>query len=329
MSHQAKAKVLVLGWYGHGNLGDESFRASFKGLWPQCDFDFMDHVPEDLSTYKACMVGGGSFLDQTMHGIDRINIPTAFVGVGVGGHVSEGFNRLLCTSKAIILRDDFSAHKLPGVLDQSKIKVVSDLFYSRNPDSVPKWRGTSKTVSVFLSEHLAPKSNTSPDWKDVGWHKFVKDMSLILDDLCHRGFEINFIPFSITKHHDDRLAAAAVVSRMVYGHRCNWYFNEFSEAEVLEIIASSRLVISTRLHGMIFASSVGCPFIAVCGHDKAHAIAKSNGWNHAVSMYGMDYQKVIESVDELVFNPQKSNLDGKFKLWHAASEFVAAKLSLS
>ena len=36
--------IFVYGWYNHGNLGDESYKLSFKETWPEHDFVFNDDI---------------------------------------------------------------------------------------------------------------------------------------------------------------------------------------------------------------------------------------------------------------------------------------------
>jgi len=52
-------KIFVYGWYGHENIGDESYKLSFKETWSQHEFIFSDNVKEedinkfDLMQYKC------------------------------------------------------------------------------------------------------------------------------------------------------------------------------------------------------------------------------------------------------------------------------------
>ena len=57
-----RAKIGVVGWYGHGNIGDESYRLSFPKVFPQYDFVFTEKVQEPFM--PAYVLGGGDIISM-------------------------------------------------------------------------------------------------------------------------------------------------------------------------------------------------------------------------------------------------------------------------
>ena len=52
----------VIGWYDHGNIGDESYKQAFPTLFPDVTFHFSDVAPTEPC--DNCILGGGDVLCQ-------------------------------------------------------------------------------------------------------------------------------------------------------------------------------------------------------------------------------------------------------------------------
>lgn len=331
MSEERKL-VLVLGWYGHGNLGDEAFRASFPELWPGADFVFADCVPDDVNdAYEACMVGGGSFLDTGMPGIERVAIPLAFVGVGVGKRIRPEMLAALERAKAIVVRDKASYEALREHLKRAtvlaRVYVAADLVWARPAWPEPKPEAIG--VTVILSEHFVPRGET-PEWVAASWTWFCRELAQVLDKLIDEGGRVRFLSMSTTRTWDDRRAAGAVISRMKRAADALWYRRYADEGELLEMIASSKLVISQRLHGAIFAAAIGCPVVPVIGHDKMRGLAAELG------LSGFDYYALSAATIEAAVRQAMAGEGGRatsyrsgaLERWRVASGVVERELSL-
>lgn len=333
-----RKKVLVLGWYNHGNIGDEAFRPSFFQLWPQAAFTFSASVPDDVNeAYDVVMVGGGSFMDSSVIGIDRIELPMAFIGCGAGRTIRASMREALDRAKVILLRDQHSFDNLPIEL-HAKASVVADLVWAR--PNWPEWQGASTNkVTVILSEHFAPRGDC-PEWVAVSWSWFCRELAQVLDRLIAADFHVKFMPMSTTRAWDDRRAAAMVISRMVRAADAYWYYKrQVSEQELLQCMAESRVVIAQRLHGSIFATAIGCPVVPVFGHDKVKGFMGETGLN-GVDYYALSATTIEASIKKamaygtaLAAQPPEDRRQNQYltearERWHTASVVVARELSL-
>lgn len=327
-------RVLVLGWYGHGNIGDEAFKASFPLLWPQCKFSFADGVPPDVALrYDAVMVGGGSFLDAEMDGLDDVSLPMAFVGVGVGKAISGQMHRALDRAQVIVVRDRLSLAGLPPAL-RARAMLAADLVFAR--PEFPAWTGqASGTVTVLLSEHFAPRGPHAPEWVASSWTWFCRELAQMLEGIDLPGKRVQFLPMSTTRAWDDRRAAAHVISRMVRAAEVVWYDRpQISESELLQAIAGSRVVVSQRLHGSIFAKAIGVPVVAVVGHDKVLGLCEEAQLSGAVGYYALSAATLSDAFFAALREggePAEARslyLAEARERWRVASGVVAAKLSL-
>src|SRR5271154_6998437 len=110
-------KLLIHGWYGHQNIGDEAFRDSFRALFPEPEYTlkFTDQIPKDTSKYDALVVGGGSFLDQPIWRINEVQIPIAFVGVGLDG-IHPDNQKALDRARIVVSRNKSQYHYCPDLV---------------------------------------------------------------------------------------------------------------------------------------------------------------------------------------------------------------------
>ena len=64
-------QILVYCWAGHSNIGDELFKDAFWKLFPDHSFRFTDTIAEAHKGFDALFIGGGSFLEFPISGIDE------------------------------------------------------------------------------------------------------------------------------------------------------------------------------------------------------------------------------------------------------------------
>lgn len=314
----SNVKVLVYGWYGHGNLGDEAFKDSFRQLWSDFTFDFQNKIPRDLTPYQAIMIGGGSFLDQAIPGMDRVldsKIPIAFIGVGIEGKINPLNLEVLTHARIVVTRNDFPT-----------ATRAQDLVFAQKFEPSPDTE--SKSI-LFLANNYFIRSR-GPDWQVLGSQWFVQEMAQALDGLLGTSQYSNviFYPMCVDFKSEDRIACAMMIDKMESQNRIKWMVPEKPQVdELLGLIGKSKLVISMRLHGAIFSTLLHKPFILVSGHDKMELFAKSVNWKGIVPFYGFTKKTFNQVHDELgSVDCLKTYTEESRKQWVSIAATVREKL---
>lgn len=316
----------VLGWYGHGNLGDEAFQPCFKSLFPSATLTFGDSIPSDINDYDFLWIGGGSFLDQAVPNPSKIDIriPIGFIGVGVGAHVSDEYLALLKKAKIIVVRDHLSVAYMPSGIN---FTVASDLVFSTPPEAS---YAPTKKVTVLLNDFLTPPKDAA-DWKQLSFNWFVNQFSKVCDKFIDKGYEVHFYPMCISRSFDDRRTAASVISKIENRDNVVWHLQSDTNTFFSQL-ATSELVISQRLHGMIYSAKLGVPFIALSCHDKTKGFVKDLGWGGVVDYYGFTEDFFTSTYQYVTYPPTalKDNIRllgnyqrAAMKRWEKVSDTIA------
>jgi hypothetical protein len=268
----ARKKILVVGYYGKGNVGDESFRPAFQAVWPQWDFEFADKIPEAYEHFDAIIIGGGSLLSAPLQTPfpQTLNRPVAFVSVD--DHAPHAaYKGLLKEAKVVLSRS-------PG----TKHRFAPDIVFALTPDKA-EVEVKAKVASVFMNDFFPAKAD-HPKYKHVAWDWFAHEFAGAMDAMIEGGWALDFIPMC-SGAVDDRRTAGSVISLMKHSARAGWWVMQPEERSIKVAIASSKLVISARYHGCIFAAMQGVPFIAISSHDKFNDLAKYMTMDWAATPY--------------------------------------------
>lgn len=274
----------VLGWYNNKNLGDEAFRLAFYTLWPNHKFSFFNH-PIDWKDYDALIVGGGSLLDSDFK-IGNTDIPIGLIGVGIGTTPNNSTMKLLERSKVALVRNNGFGIKCP------------DLVFSR---SISSNKPKENKVTVMLNNHFCP-NDKSVRWHDTAWHWFASEMAQSLDRIIEsQGCQVSFFPMCTNDFQNDVRAASYVIDLMKHKKNVE-HLNHLMclEKYMIDSIASSKLVITQRFHGMVFCSMLGVPFVSISGHEKMDFLANELGWKGHVPYYGFtiaQFEKAMQHKD--------------------------------
>lgn len=321
-------KIAVIGWYGHGNIGDESFKTAFSHLWLNNTFSYFDKVPEQVNSFDACFIGGGSILDNAFFNFESIKIPLAFIGVSVGATITNpALKRAIERAKVIVVRDSSSLEYLESKARPTMLAPDIVFGYATH---VQQKKVSDKTVCVLVNDFMAPKHN-SELYKGDAWNWFTHEFSQCLNDLSTDGYKIKMFPMC-TGAVDDRRAAASIISRMEHPDRVEWMLDEFcddSEICLRHEINECDLVITQRFHGIVYAAKAGRRVISISAHDKIKSICYDMGLVKPVDYYGFSKSEFKYSLQEVsTVEPSKFYryaAEAKEK-WETMSAIVSAQL---
>lgn len=277
--------VLVFGWYGHQNIGDEAFKDSFRYLFPEYKLKFVDQIPKNLDGYDALMIGGGSFLDQSIKNLADVQIPMAFVGIGLDG-VHPDNQPALDRAKIIVTRNKAKGRP------KARYNHIADLVFAQ---TVPA-RQKPDIITVMVNNHFSPSPN-APEWKSRSWDWFCVEFAQTCDRLiAQHQCPVWFLPMCTLPIVDDRRAAAYIIDRMVYKAWAMHIQEPMSRDQIVAAIGRSHMLISQRFHGLVFSAMSGVPFVAINGHSKIENLTKLLKYEGIVDYYGYSMKAFWEAV---------------------------------
>jgi polysaccharide pyruvyl transferase CsaB len=295
MSHKP-IRAAVLGYYGFGNLGDEAvlagIRQALAGYFTP-ELLVLTHSPEQtvrmhpgvqtvnrwqwkdvdraLQGVEVFILGGGSLLQDATsvksvlwytlmaliarrraryvawwgQGIGPLNSALARAGVRFIGNQAD----------LITVRDEKSAALLKEIGIRRSITTVADPAFALD---VPPTSHTSAAVWFALRR-----------WKEDRVGAALKEDGLQLSQ-ANPGNVI-----ALPMHQpEDSIYMQTLLPGMP---QLDWQNKPNGLEEALGGIGQARLVVSMRLHALIFAARCGVPFVALSYDPKVDALAESAG----------------------------------------------------
>lgn len=306
--------ILVYGFYGKNNLGDDLFIDSFKKIFPDLNLIFTSIItPDLLKDVSAVFFGGGSFL------YDHPNISTKdldllkqkkifYIGIGIEADIHPCHIDLMSSAELIATRSLEQLDRVKSI--NCNAIYIPDIVYSLR-HLVSKISKKTPSVLVLPNISVVPK-HKDPYWKHASWNYFKSEFCQFLDLLVsHNKCKLNFFAMCQNKDLDDSFAAAEIINCMTA--RNNTYIldevNDFSE--ITKTFSQYDVIITQRFHGIVIADMVGVPFIAIHHHDKIKNAQSING--KFVSYYGLTKSNLTEeylsvkNMDILNILPIESN----------------------
>lgn len=308
-----------LGWYGHGNCGDEMFKQALTNIFPDYQLVFSSELKRDLPLINKSdflLIGGGNIIDpKFLEGLASVNPPHSFIGVGITDPTNVG---LLSQANQVFVRDQRSLQLLSGRKDSY---LIPDLAFSLYPDrnkgkellfSIPTINKQKPTIGVFLNDCLNTGFDSSI-LKFIELNKVTLELSRFLDSL---GYNVLFIPMSFLPP-DDRRISFQVLGNMknAYKHHC--IVNPLTPQECLDLTSALDFAITMRLHSAVFCTISGVPFIDITHHSKSKSYLETEG----LSELSVDYYELSIRILQEKFNQINSaQLSWKEKLLSRAAK---------
>lgn len=274
-------RVFVYGWYGHGNAGDESYKLSFRQVWPQHEFTFGE-TPE--GAYDVKVIGGGDVVRQSA--LQKIK-PDIAVSVTI---TAQSLCPEIYDLQHIYVRDEQSAAVLQE-FGYTKYTYLPDISIILQGNRVK----TNK-IGIISNAHLLP----TPGFKyqdRLFFDKFVQDMAALSDI----SGPVTFIPFSTAAPWDDRVTNGLINSQCQNWKKNDVIYEPCSVKATIDKICECDLVITTRFHGLIFALGNHVPVITLSFHDKFSGFCKSIDQPY-LDYYNYTYKQLLQAVETATVN---------------------------
>ena len=301
-------RLVSLGWFDHGNCGDEAFKEALLRLFPAYEIVFINSIPKNLSLINesaALIIGGGNIVDAGfLRGLEKVSVPYHFIGIGV---LEKSNLDLLRGASTLIVRDvqslEIVSNAYPDVI------LAPDITFILSPDKHNPISGLDSkklTVGVFLNDCVSANFESSI-LKFIECEKVKLELARFLESLS---YNVIFIPFSMTPP-DDRRISLDVIGKMKKGYKYPCVTQPILTCDYLALVSSLDFGISMRLHADIFCTIAGVPFIDLLHHDKNKGYLQTIG----EPGLGLDFY-------ELSFR----NLREKFAFLEANKKEISARL---
>ena len=303
-------RVLVNGWYNHGNTGDESYKLTFPAVFPGHSFEFIDHIPKNHQA-DAYILGGGNVLEpEFLNQYQNINKPKHLISVSAFSNIDkkllEGFDQVVVRdvrSKKTLEDKGIKCKLMPDLAFNFQAEAEEGYMLLRNMYRAADYKIYNKIVTVIVNSYVAV---SAPDQRkskhELAFLKFCYDLAEIFDNTAA---SFVFLPFSTRFPSDDRVANSWVAAKCKYWEKNLVIYDKLSVQDTLNIIGASDAVISMRLHSSIFSCVANTPFVDITHHDKNLGFLETIGKTDlSISYWNFDKEKCHKLLNDLLKTPE-------------------------
>lgn len=353
MEAAKKYHIVVSGYYGSRNAGDEAMLASMIEVLTQKDIfgkaveitvisaDPADTVkrhgvkaiswlavPKIVGALRQAdllLSGGGSLLQNVTSkrslyyylGVislaEILGTPVMLYAQGIGPVYGEAARLLMRTVlrrvKAITVRDASSAEELKELGIQVPATVTADPVLALAPVGKEQGRNLLLASGVLMKKPLFGIAVRA--WLDRQAYK--KEIAAAVHRAAEEfGVEPVFLPM---QYPEDMRTAEEIVALLPKDCPAIVMKGEYSTAELLSIVGNFSLLLSVRLHALIFAAIMGVPMSGISYDPKIERFLHSLG---DVPCGSLEYSKAEQIFDDLA------------RKWHSREAFqekTAARLA--
>lgn len=296
-------KVNVLGWYNHGNIGDESYKLSFPLVLRQ-NLEFIDKLS---NSRDICILGGGDVLDgyflkQITHAKTKLALSVS-LSPNIKKETLDLFD-LICVrdtasyniaknkGKSVLHYPDFAFSLTSN--KENGINLLNKMFTDNSIDNY------DKKIGIVINSHLLPLIN-SPAYEVALFNMFCHELAHIMDTTSA---SFVFIPFGKAMPNDDIISNGLVASKCKFWKKNLLIKDNLSVQETLDVISACDIMISTRLHASIFSCISEVPFIDITHNHKNNALLEDLSYPHSISYWEFS-KKSLENLINIVTTKQQ------------------------
>lgn len=333
-----RKKILNIAWVGHGNFGDEAIAfalrrflsshevshlsyyqsgglemsrgqedINFSFLYKYSNLRWYKKFIDPIRLYKfdTLLIGGGSIFHSENSVRWKLNIArqikskggfVACVGVSFGPFKSELAEHLcaelISLADVVITRDNRSQKWAAKQTSYAKIDNSFDLALLLQ-DFVPEVDSTNQEYIGFLPTKLssAPDNNFSTYLE-------------ILDHLLEDGHKVKIFSLYKGNEYQDEDLIKRLKDRSISPDNVELHMFDNNLTATINQLATCKVILTSRLHGAIFAYILGIPFISLADHQKSEDFFQEIAYPNE---YSIDINKFINNdhVKSLVFTLAK------------------------
>ena len=318
-------KILLAGYYGFGNLGDEAIlEMAIKQILEITDkknitvlsgnkevtsrkynVNTIDRynvfsIANKLMKSDALVFGGGSLLQDItskrsiyyylflIRLAKIMNNKVIMLSQGIGPIVNENSKRAVQSTLNYI---DYIT-----VRDKHSKEFLENLGMDKNKIFL----STDPVINLRAGENYTAKNSgrkkvcfSLRNWKNAD---VSKKISLLTEKLIESNIECYFIPF----YYNEDLELIDEVEKNI-GDKAVYYKEKLTTGDAFDIIKGMDVLVGVRLHSLIFAAAANVPFAAVSYDHKVDHFANSVNMKVACSIDNIDadvlYNEIMKKIN--------------------------------
>ncbi len=301
-----RGDIIISGYYGFGNVGDDSLLSSIivglKSQNPEARITVLAKKPKRLARIsgvrtinrfnipsviremlgaRLLISGGGSLLQDgtskkslfyytfIMKMAKKLGLKLVLYANGLGPICSRDGRKL---SAEVMADADYISLRENSSLELAReLGVTKDIYVSADPAFL-----LEDTASLWL-EHIISREGIPENYfivsvKDTnnfdGFGMGKNTLNLIADEIVKISEKYKITPLFIPMYP----AKDTVITTKLYeACKCGLVITSLSASELCAVMKGARLVIGTRLHTLIFAAKVCVPMLAISYDPKINA----------------------------------------------------------
>ncbi len=326
-------KILVSGYYGFGNIGDESILTALienlKHAREDIDITILSANPAFTETrhnvkavdrknffeiymeIKKCDLfisgGGGLLQDITSEKSIRYYLGLIYIatylnkrvmiyGQGIGP-ITKRANRALTR---IVLNGvhGITVRDEASMMDLKGLGVTKPPIYiGADPVVTLKPPGTGYGLEILknigVSRDKPIVGLSVRDWKDA--KGFYKRMAMTVDNLIEdMGLQVVFIPFHYGEDNRCIMKIKSLARNDVY-----FVDGRHSPGEILDLMGHIDMLVGVRLHSLIFAAIQGVPLVGISYDPKIDGFLAQLGMKAVGSVSDLDTQSLLIEIQRV------------------------------
>jgi polysaccharide pyruvyl transferase WcaK-like protein len=301
--------IVILGYYAHGNYGDDLFEVIFKKLYSEHNLSFYDpnKITSIPDSTDIIICGGGDIInDWFMEQISKLKIlaekkvnrriPTYAISIGITFKKSIPSNKpyYLDLFDYWIVRNKIDATILKNRYSETNIMYVPDVVHllsTYKPKKITKFinnwisigSGTVKPiVGIFLTNTI---SNSG---KNKNYDNEVSKFTQLIESIP-QNYNIHLVPFNVgnNKNENDSVLNEQIYKKLSSEQKSRVSIKNFTLKELVATFRSSvySYGICMRYHSHILCQTYSVPFISISMTNKTFEYMRDFG----IERYLVDY----------------------------------------
>lgn len=340
--------AIISGYYGFGNIGDDAMlRSIIDNLKKQkndISIAVLSKCPEEtainygvyainrlnmfsvismMRRAKLFIYGGGNIIQDSTSSrslmfylgtawlASKLKLKVMFYANGIGPiNKKLNFNfsrRILRNADVITVREHISYNELLKMgIDKSKIVLTADAALSVQIDKEVIASEICAAEQIPFNEKYAGFSvRRCPGTSHEEQDHFEKVMAHCADYVYEK---YNLVPLFIPMEYPvDLNAIYSIMDKMKY--KSYVLKEKHSVSEVFAIIKELKLMVSVRLHALIFAAYMNVPIIGISYQPKVDGFLEYINQPAVGNIKNLDIQKITNNIDNIIRNYEAIQAD--------------------